>query len=93
VNSPSRGIIVYRFTTDQFTAFERTPPYKPDSCCSFQTGFCSALVVDQYYPFVVDTCTGSEFLILDGSPSSGPSPYPLIAYQTLYDGNVLYISN
>jgi hypothetical protein len=93
VNAPSRGIIVYRFSTDQFMAYERTPHYLPDSCCTIQGGFCTSLIVDQHFPFVVDTCTQSKYLIMDGSPSEGPSPYPLIMYQTIYDGQLLYIYN
>ncbi|MFA4864155.1 MAG: hypothetical protein WC605_10340, partial [Bacteroidales bacterium] len=66
--SPSRGIIVYRLTEDQFLAFERTPPFKPDSCCNAAKTICTALIVD--FPYVMDTCTISKYLILDGSPVS-----------------------
>jgi hypothetical protein len=88
---PSRGVIVYRLSTDQFMAFERIPPYKPDSCCNETKTKCAALIVDNYYPFVMDTCTGSKYLILDGSPSSGPSNYFLLTYITEYYGDLLYI--
>jgi len=88
---PSRGVIVYRLSTDQFIAFERTPPYKSDSCCNVNKTVCTALIVDNYYPFVMDTCTGSKYLILDGSPSSGPSTMFLSMYVTEYFGDLLYI--
>jgi hypothetical protein len=93
VIEPSRGIIVYRFSTEQFMAYERTPPYKPDSCCSSGSGTCTRLIVENFYPFVADTCTQSQYLILDGSPAEGPSTLSLIPYQTTYDGNTLYIYN
>jgi hypothetical protein len=88
---PSRGVIVYRLSVDQFMAFERTPPYKADSCCNANKTVCTALLVDNYYPFVMDTCTGSKYLILDGSPNSGPSNMFLSMYVTEYFGDLLYI--
>lgn len=93
VIAPSRGIIVYRLTTDEFLAFERTPPYKPDSCCNPNKTVCTRLVVEQYFPFVMDTCTQSKYLILDGSPVEGPSNAPLGRYYTEYNGQLLYIHN
>lgn len=86
---PSRGIIVYRLSTEDFLAFERTPPFKPDSCCNANKTICSSLIVD--YPFILDTCTASKYLILDGSPVEGPSYMPLGAYVTEYYGGLLYI--
>jgi hypothetical protein len=88
---PSRGIIVYRLTEDQFLAFERTPPFKPDSCCNAAKTICTALIVD--YPYVLDTCTNSRYLILDGSPVSGPSRISLGMYVTEYYPPTLYIHN
>jgi hypothetical protein len=93
VYPPSRGIIVYRMTEDQFTALERTPVYKPDSCCGPNNTDCTKLVVDGYYPFVMDTCTNSKYLIIDGSPVSGPSSTPLVSYVAEYDGYLLHIHN
>jgi hypothetical protein len=86
---PSRGIILYRLSTEQFMAYERTPPFKPDSCCNVNKTVCTSLVVD--YPFVLDTCTNSKYLILDGSPVSGPSTMTLSMYVTEYNGDLLYI--
>ena len=88
---PSRGIIVYRLSLDQFLAFERTPPFKPDSCCTAAETNCTKLVVD--YPFIMDTCTVSKYLILDGSPVSGPSSMTLGMYVTEYYGDLLFIHN
>lgn len=88
---PSRGIIVYRLSEDQFLAFERTPPFKPDSCCNAMKTICTALIVD--YPYILDTCTSSRYLILDGSSVSGPSNMSLGMYVTEYYGSLLYIHN
>jgi hypothetical protein len=89
VEPPSRGIIVYRLSTEQFLAFERTPPFKPDSCCNPSKTVCTALIVD--FPFILDTCTSSKYLILDGSPVSGPSSMTLGMYVTEYNGEMLFI--
>jgi hypothetical protein len=91
VEPPSRGVIVYRASLDLFYAYERTPPFKPDSCCNETGTFCTALLVDNYFPFVVDTCTNSKYNILSGSNVSGPSGRPLSMYVCEYYGDLLYI--
>ncbi len=82
------GIIVYRSSSDEFSAFERTCPYDPD---------CGKVFVDQANYTAVDTvCCGSTFsLLLDGTVTKGPSPYPLKKYQCSYDlnSNILRITN
>lgn len=94
-SEPSRGIIIYRLSTDEFKAYERTPTYKPDSCCIYYDNYaeCSRLVVDQSAVFAVDTCSGSKFLLIDGSIVNGPARYPMVQYNTQYDGEVLYVYN
>ncbi len=87
-NPPSRGVIVYRLSQDEFKAYERTPPHKPDECC--RDGICTRLIVD--FPFVEDTCLSQDFQILDGSPIA-PATRSLIQYRTFYDGSVLRITN
>lgn len=92
--TPSRGIIVYRFSTDEFMAFERTPTYKPDSCCVFiPTAQCTKLIVDDSGIEIADTCNGSTYLILDGSVLNGPATLPLFTYHTKYDGELLHVYN
>ncbi|MBE0639774.1 MAG: hypothetical protein IH598_14745 [Bacteroidales bacterium] len=93
-NEPSRGILVYRLTLEDFKAFERTPTYKPDSCCILDpVRICSKVIVDESSLFVVDTCSGSKWLIIDGTVQNGPATYPLVPYQTFYDGFSLRIYN
>ena len=87
VPSPSRGIIVYRLTQNDFMAYDRLPPYEPDQCCDGNV--CTTLNVDM--PWVVDTCTNSQYQIIDGAPFDGPSTIPLIRYTTHYDGIILQI--
>ncbi len=88
--TPSRGIIIYRMSQDEFKAYDRIPPNDPDACCDDE-GNCTRLVVDS--PFVVDNCNGIQYSILDGSIFSGDGVYPLIEYHTVYDGNSLRVYN
>ena len=92
VDPPSRGLIIYRMTIDEFKAYERTPPMNSNACCDVESGFCTSLLVDDYYPFVQDTCSDYSFQILDGSPLS-PATIPLKSYRAVYDGQNLYITN
>ena len=86
---PSRGIIVYRMSQDEFKAFERTPPYNPNTCCDGTV--CTRLIVEDL--FVKDTCLNVDYLIIDGSWVSGPGKMHLVEYHTYYDGTMLNISN
>jgi hypothetical protein len=90
-NPPSRGIIVYRLSVNDFMAFERTCPYDPDGCCT--TSSCTRLVVEDDGIIVTDSCCGSTYLILDGSNVTGPSVTPLKQYNTTYNGKTLHIYN
>jgi len=92
--APSRGILVYRLSTDEFMAYERTPTYKPDSCCiSAPVEVCAKVIVDESGIVVKDTCSGTRYLILDGSVVDGPARYALVQYRTSYDGDILHIYN
>ena len=93
-NPPSRGIIVYRMTQDEFKAYERTPTYKPDSCSVLEpVKKLSKIIVDESGIMAIDTCSGSEYILLDGSVVKGPATYPLFAFRTSYDGETLHIYN
>lgn len=94
-NEPSRGIIIYRLSYDEFKAYERTPTYKPDSCCVYYENFaeCTRLIVDESTVFTLDTCSGTKYLLLDGSIVEGPASYPMVQYNTKYDGETLYVYN
>lgn len=84
---PSRGIIIYRYSLNEFKAYERQSPNEPNHC-----GENSRLIVD--FPFVVDTCLNVKYSILDGSIfTAGYNGYPLIEYGTQYDGRILRVFN
>ncbi len=86
VTGGSKGIIVYRKSNDEFGAYDRHCPYLPENACS-------QLNVSASGTTAIDTCCGSEFLLVDGSVLKQPSSYPMLRYQTFFDGNLLHIFN
>ena len=81
-----RGIIVFRASTNGFMAYDRACPYDWN-----QTS--SRMVVDSSGITTVCPSCNSKFILIDGSPYSGPSPYPMKQYQTSFNGTTLYIYN
>jgi nitrite reductase/ring-hydroxylating ferredoxin subunit len=81
-----RGIIVYRKSISEFMAFERACPYDWELIDA-------RIEVDP--SGLTATCPSckSSFILIDGTPYEGPTPYPLKQYQTQFDGNLLYVSN
>ena len=88
---PSRGIIVYRMTQNEFLAYDRIPPNEPDRCC--EDNECTRLIVGEYYPMAYDECNDISYLLLNGSIVEGDGKWPLIQYQTTYNGQLLRIFN
>lgn len=84
---PSYGIIIYRYNydgDDAFKAYERMSPNEPYACPN------NRLFVD--LPYVIDSCLGYKYSILDGSLIEG-SGYPLTQYFTQFDGTALRVYN
>ena len=82
----SRGIIVYRFSVDEFRAFDRHCPFNADEGCRVTVNSTDIEAED-------DACCGSKFLIIDGSVIEGPANQQLKPYTTSFDGNSLLIYN
>lgn len=83
----SRGIVIYRLSQDEFSAFDRHCPYNPsDDCGQVSIDSSSSLILK-------DVCCGSQFLITDGSVHSSPATNSLKRYQTFFDGTILRIYN
>lgn len=80
-----KGVIIYRVSYDEFRAFDRACPYHPFEECAI------VRVTDP--PLATDTCCGSTFLLLDGSPVEGPSRHPLKQYQTSFNYPYLSVTN
>ena len=77
------GVILYRTSTNAFTAFDMTCPHEDEENCIVQVD--GALVTCP--------CCGSVFSLLDGSLISGPSQWPLKAYYVNFDGVYVIITN
>ena len=71
---------------DEFMAFERACPY------DFEAEEARIEVDTSEITCYCPSCL-SKFIMFDGTPYDGPSPYPLKQYQTVYNGTYLYISN
>lgn len=86
VNGGYRGIVVYRFLEDEFGVYERCCPYDPEMSNA-------RVSVDRSGTTCVDSVCMSKFILYDGSPYAGPSPYMLMKYRYSYDGDLLLIYN
>lgn len=82
----SQGLIVYRFSNNEFRAMDRHCPYQTANLCRVH--------VDESEVVARDTvCCGSAFLITDGSVVQGPAALNLQRYNTSFNGTVLRIFN
>jgi nitrite reductase/ring-hydroxylating ferredoxin subunit len=82
----SRGVIIYRKSTTDFTILERTCTFDPSS------GSAQVEVMADNITCVDSTC-GSKFNISDGSLMNPPATQPLQQYQYTFDGTTLHIYN
>ena len=86
ISAGYRGIVVYRMLPEQFAVYERCCPYDPE-----KTG--ARVSVDASGIICIDSVCMSKYILYDGTPSGGPSPYSLMQYKYSYDGEVLLIYN
>jgi len=82
---PSRGLLVYRKSSDEFIAYERTCSHDPSNL-NARIEFKSSS-----NPYLECINCGSTFSLHDGHPIVSPSNKPLKQYQTSYNGNALKI--
>tara|TARA_Y100000385_G_scaffold220204_1_gene229773 strand:- start:390 stop:827 length:438 start_codon:yes stop_codon:yes gene_type:complete len=88
ISGGSKGIIIYRQSYNQFSAYDRHCTYNADNPCGKAN-------VDSTNSFVECYCDGSQFQLYDGLVIQGPASYSLKNYQTSYDeiNNLLHIYN
>jgi nitrite reductase/ring-hydroxylating ferredoxin subunit len=79
------GIVIYRMSIDEFTAFDRA--------CPFDLQNDNARIVVEDSPLAKCNVCGSTFLLLDGSPVTGPTRHPLRQYRTVYSDPYLYVTS
>lgn len=85
ISGGSRGIIIYRNSQDEFTAFERHSPYQAENNC--------AVYVEEDNITLKDECSDSQWLIIDGSILSGPTNVSLLQYNVSWADPILRIYN
>ncbi len=81
-----KGILVFRLSSNQFIALER-------SCTQDGCNATKALVWFQPGNACKDSICGSVFSASDGSVQTGPASISLYKYNTNWDGNQLHIYN
>lgn len=85
ISGGSRGIILYR-GQDMISAFDRHTPLNSANSCA-------VVSVDSTSFFAVDACSGSRFLLVDGSVVEGTATVPLKQYRTSLISDVLRVYN
>jgi nitrite reductase/ring-hydroxylating ferredoxin subunit len=88
VTGGNNGIIVYRYTSSVFNAYDCVCPYEGTSN--------SKALVQPQSGGIYAKCPvcGSTFLLSDGSVSKGPATCPLKKYNTTFDGtSIVTVSN
>ena len=82
-----KGIVIYRYSQTEFTAFDRCCTYQPSERCAVLPDTTNSL-------FLKCPCCGSKFSLLDGSVQSGDAERALTQYSTTYDmNNMLQVTN
>ena len=77
-----RGIVIYRFSEDDFRVFDRT--------CTHD--IYERIVVKDPPIAECEECE-STYLLIDGSVVDGPARYPLKQYRTSFNYPFLHVSN
>ncbi len=85
ISGGSRGLIVYRYTLDEFVVLDRHATWDVGAGCQ------STVSQDGYT--IQDPCSGSQWYIFDGSIIQGPTTAPLERYTTTWIPPVLSIRN
>ena len=83
-----KGIIVYRRSSNEFAAYERSCPYDPNAANA-------RIEVDSSNIICVDPNCGSKFNMLDNSILNGPSTRSMKTYYADYDpsGQTVHVHN
>jgi hypothetical protein len=83
----SRGLILYRESTQLVRAIERHCTYDPTEVCSTVDMDLGLLQAND------NDCCGSIFSIQTASILKGPASKPLLEYQTDFDGTYVIVTN
>ncbi|RCH55545.1 hypothetical protein DJ568_06545 [Mucilaginibacter hurinus] len=79
------GIIVYRRPDGNYVAYDQCSSYQPEKLCK--------VVLDNTGLQVEDPCSGSKFLLFDGSVVKGPAERMLRQYTVVETQYEIQITN
>lgn len=82
----SQGLILFRRSLDEIACYDRHSPFEPENNCI-------ASIDPNTNITAIDPCSGSTWLLQDGSVTQGPAVFPLQPYQTSFDGTTIHIYN
>jgi hypothetical protein len=85
VSGGSQGIILYRYTLDQFVALDRHATADISAACQVQ--------LEEDGLILSDPCSNSKWLIIDGSVLEGDATVPLQRYATSWNPPILRVYN
>jgi len=76
-NGGSVKLIIYRKSTDEFLAYDARSTYNINDGCLVEVASDNIIITDP--------CSGSQWIITDGSVATGPATYPLLMYDTMFN--------
>jgi len=86
-NGNTVDLIIHRNSTEEFTCLDARSTYSVEDDCMVR-------VMDDNV-VIEDPCSGSQWLIMDGSVLNGPATAPLVSYDYTFDSDTgeLHIFN
>ena len=87
VQGGSKGIIVYRYTIDEFVVLDRHSTFDVTLGCKVVVESDGITLSDE------NECSESKWLIIDGSVMQGPATLPLHRYRTSWNPPILHVYN
>ena len=79
------GLILYRQSNGSYAAYDRCSAYLPQNKC--------AVTLDNPSLTVTDPCSGSKWLLEDGTPVKAPAVKSLKAYAVNTSNFEIFVSN
>ena len=83
----SKGIVVYRYTTDEFVVLDRHSTFDVTQGCNVTVESDGITLSDD------NDCSNSKWLILDGTVMQGPATLSLHRYRTNWNPPILQVYN
>jgi|TARA_B110000444_G_scaffold253600_1_gene284734 hypothetical protein len=83
----SNGLIIYRYTMDEFVVLDRHSTFDIPLDCQVTVGPDGVTLSDG------SECSESQWLILDGSVMQGPALLPLHRYRYSWNPPILHVYN